>query len=90
MKRQVKRWLSVMMVALLAFVTMGAVAVEPVPMEEAEKDGLVEFRLTWIFCDYFCENVINVRHKLILLKNASLLFYFFNAPYYTILLSHNQ
>ncbi len=33
MKRQVKRWLSVMMVALLAFVNMGAVMVEPFPME---------------------------------------------------------
>ena len=49
MKRQVKQWLSVMMVVLLAFVNMGAVMVEPVPMEEAEKNGLVEFGTT-AFC----------------------------------------
>ena len=54
MKRQVKRWLSVMMVALLAFVNMGAVMVEPVPMEEAEKDGLVEFRNNSLLCDTGC------------------------------------
>ena len=54
MKRQVKRWLSVMMVALLAFVTMGAVTVEPVPMEEPEKEGLVEFRDSSLLCDTGC------------------------------------
>ena len=54
MKRQVKRWLSVMMVALLAFVNMGAVMVEPVPMEEAEKDSLVEFRNNSLLCDTGC------------------------------------
>ena len=54
MKRQVKRWLSVMMVALLAFVNMGAVMIEPVPMEEAEKDGLVEFRNNSLLCDTGC------------------------------------
>lgn len=54
MKRQVKRWLSVMMVALLAFVNMGAVMVEPVPMEEAEKEGLVEFRNNSFLCDTGC------------------------------------
>ena len=54
MKRQVKRWLSVMMVALLAFVNMGAVMVEPVPMEEPEKEGLVEFRNNSLLCDTGC------------------------------------
>ena len=68
MKRQVKRWLSVMMVALLAFVNMGAVMIEPVPMEEAEKDGLVEFRNNSLLCDTGCGGYYMQRGEAVLAR----------------------